>query len=269
MWGASCRLHAQQAPNPLRLAAARRAFAACTSSCSSLDFSSYPSHAAACRSHPSEQPSAIGTVQSGSSQPSPRPQGTSGLPTLAQLDSAFQVYRRVMRVHRRVLQKPTARRLADAFVKNEFRLHMAAASAELRRGFSEEEEDVRCRDTVGKGKQKRGSSFSHPSDAPKCTEAQFHQFLKAWENYLELAAGEATALRLAAQSPERDSAGRHKREDPHSFAIFDERIPPHWRVFCSSSILVSFSIRRVEKNLFYYYFTLEKAGSDSRKITVG
>ncbi|KAL8428044.1 hypothetical protein Efla_006950 [Eimeria flavescens] len=137
-------------------------------------------------------------------------------PTVAQLAEAFQLYRRIMRANRRALQQPSARSLADAFVKSEFRSHMASASAALLRSSGADsqqqqqqqaasaaaEESVsstclslsREEDEAGGGEKKREPADE--AEGPTCTGTQFQHFLSAWQEYLIHATNSASPLHV-------------------------------------------------------------------------
>lgn len=128
-----------------------------------------------------------------------------GRPTLVQLDEAFQLYRRIMRANRRALPKLSIRRLADAFVKNEFRLHMASASASLRGRehphpyiTSTEPREAGSGTATDYSRQYivEDIQTKEDGDTPGCSEEQFRQFLAAWDEYLSHAVSTAAPLQM-------------------------------------------------------------------------
>lgn len=127
-----------------------------------------------------------------------------GEPAVMQLEEAFHLYRRIMRANRRALPKLSVRRLADTFVKNEFRLHMAAVSDLLHRSENFRLAGKRAtptemttsayeRENVGSS---QGFLSRMDDDTPMCSEEQFRQFLAAWEDYLFHAVNTATPLHV-------------------------------------------------------------------------
>lgn len=139
-------------------------------------------------------------------------------PTLNQLNEAFHVYRRIMRIHRRSLSRISARRLADAFLKNEFRLHMAAAAESIRSSQPQQQQQqplvtpfihhtdpLYVSAPVSRKEQQQqqqqvefGSAIGSPPPPRRslkrgplgCSYFHFDQFLHAWSEYLLRAEGE-------------------------------------------------------------------------------
>lgn len=113
-----------------------------------------------------------------------------------------------MRANRRALSKISVRRLADAFVKNEFRLHMVAASDFLRgpenlRSDATKAVAAATESDTGKKANSQGS-MENMGDTVKKTdnhairysEQQFGQFLAAWNDYLSRARSTTTPLHI-------------------------------------------------------------------------
>lgn len=149
---------------------------------------------------PPREPSKTRTPPPASSPETP---SASAAPSLQQLDEAFKLYRNIMRANRRAIPKLFTRRLADAFVKNEFRLHMAAAGDALRHSGglvgsargpaapTEASSGEAQNGRFGRGCETQQTLNEDTVDSgvrtPGCTAMQFEQFLAAWEEYLSRA----------------------------------------------------------------------------------